>query len=233
MAAATSGGLRAQFAEQGFVVLRGAIPAPLLSELRVAVRPLQAAQAAGKTESPQRHQTCLEPAWFQHAFIDFLNLEANNRAAAEIIGVDDPAELCGGASLLAVLLGHDEDHCLQWHRDHGERGQTTAMWQRASRFIQTNCALYDDPSLWVVPGSHNRPSTAAEGHWAATHPSGKLPLPEHHASLSGMPGSINVPLQAGDCVLYNSLIWHAASYLPAAVRPRATFHSGWRHPDVP
>ena len=281
--------LRVEFEARGFVLLKGAISQPVLARLRDAVRPLQMHQAAGKTESPQRHQTCLEPKWFQHAFIDFLNVEATNRAAAEIIGVDHPSKLVGGASLLAVLLGHREEHCLRWHRDHGEKNQEKEiLWQHCTKFIQTNCALYDDPSLWVVPGSHNRPSTKAELDWAANHAVGAVPLHEHKASLSGMPGarhqgrqnlacsvgsssvcfrdtlnrrtgitttpvlcpkplyppcmyvcmyvstgSIHVPLAAGDCLMYNSMIWHAASYVPSAVRPRATLHSGWRHPQMP
>ena len=45
------------------------------------------------TPSAQRLQTILEPGWFDPALLDFLNLESTNRAAADITGCDDPAQL--------------------------------------------------------------------------------------------------------------------------------------------
>lgn len=58
-----------------------------------------------------------------------------------------------------------------------------------------------------------------------------MAIGEHHAALTAMPGAVNISLQAGDCLLYNPLNWHAASYLPSRVR--VTFHGGWRHPELP
>jgi ectoine hydroxylase-related dioxygenase (phytanoyl-CoA dioxygenase family) len=251
----------ADFRRDGYVLLRGAIPPPLLARLQDAVAPLLArhremfppatADGAGtnaaaatpehwpanRNTSAQRHQTVLEPAWFAPAFVDFCNLEATNAAAAEIIGVRDPAQLQFAG--LGLLLGHVEEHCLGWHRDFGdEHPEAPALWARSGGFLQTNCALFDDPSLWVVRGSHARAATAAELAYEATHGrrgsvSGPLPLAEHEAALSGMPGAARVDLKAGDCLLYNPLIWHAASYVPASERARATFHGGWRHPRLP
>jgi len=227
------GGLREEFEEHGFVLLRGAIEQPLLDTLQGAVQPL-IAQHTGTGGGVRRHQTVLEPDWIHPSFIDFLNLERTNRAAAEIIGVDDPSQLsaCG----LALLMGHDEEGILGWHRDFPDsHPESPALWGRSSRFIQTNCALFDDPSLWLVPASHDRPSTAQELETAAPsrdrETDGAMPVGEHSDALMAMPGAANIVLQAGDCLLYNPLNWHAASYLPSRVR--ATFHGGWRHPDLP
>eukprot|EP01052_Picozoa_sp_SAG31_P025481 SAG31_NODE_2235_length_6123_cov_2.723274_9_plen_175_part_00 len=111
-----------------------------------------------------------------------------------------------------------------------EHPEAPALWDRSCGFIQTNCALFDDPSLWVVPASHDRPSTPQELEHRKE-PEGAKPLAEHSAALSKMPGAVNIKLRAGDCLLYNPLTWHAVSYLPSRVR--ATFHGGWRHPDLP
>ena len=220
-------GFREDFQEHGFVLLHGAIEQPLLGELQAAVQPLLAHYTgSGRV---RRHQTVLEPDWFQPAFLGFLNLERTNRAAAEIIGVDHPSELsaCG----LALLMGHDEEGTLGWHRDFGDdHPESPALWQRSCSFIQTNCALFDDPSLWVVPASHDRPSTPQELANNRT-PDGPKPVGEHAVALGAVPGAKNVILMAGDCLLYNPLNWHAVSYLPSRIR--ATFHGGWRHPTLP
>ena len=181
------------------------------------------------SDGVRRHQTVLEPDWFHPAFLRFLNLEQTNKAAAEIIGVDDPADLsaCG----LALLMGHGVEGTMGWHRDFGdEHPESPALWQRSCSFIQTNCALFDDPSLWVVPASHNRPATAQELSNNRI-PDGPMPVDEHADALAAMPEAKNIVLMAGDCLLYNPLNWHAVSYLPSRVR--ATFHSGWRHPALP
>ena len=115
-----------------FVVLEGAIQQPLLAELRAAVAPLLARHAELHREGDQPHwdleedadgrsspsaqrlQTIMEPGWFDPALLGFLNLEATNRAAADITGCEDPAQL--SAAGLAILLGHAEEHCLAFHR---------------------------------------------------------------------------------------------------------------------
>ena len=233
---------------------------PLLRALQAAVQPLLAAHFAGETGS-QRHQTILEPNFFQPEFLEFLNLETLNHAAAEIIGVDHPASL--SFSGLALLMGHTEPTALNWHRDFGDdHPESPQLWERPTGFIQFNCALFDDPSLWFVPSSHNRPSTSPElstaGSWPSQDRSLPLAVANHKAALERMPGGNCVDMQAGDCLLYNPLSWHGASYVSAAVasdllaawsrtspnclhfgavqdptRVRATFHGGWRHPDMP
>jgi hypothetical protein len=176
------GSLRQQFEAEGYVLLRGGIPQPLLRALQAAVQPLLAAHFAGETGS-QRHQTILEPNFFQPEFLEFLNLETLNHAAAEIIGVDHPASL--SFSGLALLMGHTEPTALNWHRDFGDdHPESPQLWERPTGFIQFNCALFDDPSLWFVPSSHNRPSTSPELSTAGSWPSQDRSLPLAVASAA-------------------------------------------------
>jgi hypothetical protein len=83
---------------------------------------------------------------------------------------------------LGVLIEPERDAwCTNWHRDwvHHALGaprpldnpgeghtQKSAAFDVAFRdtsvFNQINLALYDDSSLWVVPGSHNRFDSEAE-----------------------------------------------------------------------
>jgi hypothetical protein len=206
--------LHARYARDGFVRLDGAIPPDLLAELRAAVEPALV-ERGRSTTSDTRHQTMLDPVFFQRCFLDFLNLPALNRAAQAIIGREDLA--VGG---LALLVGAPEHRWCGWHRDHGdEHPEMPRMFEFPNGTIQFNCALYDDHSLWVIPGSHRRPSTEAEREHVA---SGGRP--------ENMPGAINVHLRAGDCLLYRPIIWHAAEYRPE--RKRATFHGGWTDPDM-
>lgn len=219
------------FAENGFVLIRGGIPPALIQDLRAAFEPIFALRDRGETTALTRHQTILEPRCYQPAFKEFLNLESINRAAEEVIGT---RELVFAG--LATLLGSPTPHLCNWHRDHPEQDpDTQAILRRPNVFLQLNCAVYDDPSLWVVPGTHNRASTAAELDYVqSTCPQGtqrsdgKLPSGmTAQQVLAGMPGAKHVRLNAGDCLLYNAIIWHAAEYNPAW--KRATLHGGWRN----
>jgi hypothetical protein len=225
--------LRGRFEAQGYVLLRNAIPPLLLDELQAAVQPSLAAHKRGHTK-PQRHQTVLEPHYFQPAFLDFLNLPPINPAAAEIIGVNDASMLTFVG--LALLMGHTEHTALNWHRDFPDHHpDAPTLWELPTGFIQTNTAIFDDTSLWIVPASHARPASAeelrVEAAWPAETRALALPLPEHEPLLKRMPGGQCVRMRAGDSLLYNPLLWHGASYDPGRVR--ATFHGGWRHPDLP
>ncbi|MGH7144479.1 MAG: phytanoyl-CoA dioxygenase family protein [Planctomycetota bacterium] len=219
------------FSDHGFVLIRGGIPPALVADLRRGFETIFAMRDRGETSGgSRRHQTILEPRCYHASFKDFLNLASINRAAEEVIAT---RELVFAG--LGVLLGtRDKTELCGWHRDHPENDPATqALLKHPNAFLQLNCAVYDDPSLWVVPNSHGRFSTpeelayvarmnaaahAAEGHIRT----GLEPL----EVLAGMPGAINVKLQAGDCLLYNALIWHGAEYNPA--RKRATLHGGWR-----
>jgi len=76
-------------------------------------------------------------------------------------------------------------------------------------------ALLEDSSLYVVPGSHRVPRTAAQRAMSRNTIAPTNPL--------AMPGAILVTLQPGETVFYNNNILHCATY--STHRPRATLHA--------
>ncbi|MBA3710241.1 MAG: phytanoyl-CoA dioxygenase family protein [Planctomycetes bacterium] len=219
--------LRDAFSRDGFIVLRGGIPMPLVDRLRLGLDPIIGQRGQGRLGTG-RHQAILDPACYHPSFKDFLNLPQLNLAAEEVIGTSELA-FAG----LAVLIGSVDHRVCNWHRDFKDGyHELPALLDRPNTCIQFNCALYDDRSLWIVPGSHRRASTAGESAFARrfedlgfTSPYGLAaaidPMP-----MASMPGAINVHLEPGDCALYNPLMWHAAEYRPEW--KRATLHGGWR-----
>ena len=107
-----------------------------------------------------------------------------------------------------------------WHRDAvGRRlaplqGLQADMLANAPGYVQWNIPLYDDDVLWVVPGSHRRPNTAAEERQLAANP--RVPLPD----------GVQVRLKAGDGVVYSNLILHWPS--DYSTKHRRTIHLGYR-----
>ena len=225
--------VREQFDDQGFILLAGAIPADTLEGLREGLDPLrQARDTLG--ERPTRCQTILEPKYFHRSFADFLDLDVTNQAARQIIGTDQLA-FAG----LACLLGCAEHVVCRWHRDTANMDPVELdllLNQHPNALVQTNCAVYDDESLWVVPGSHRRDDTQDEVAYSTRFDElGFVDAVDRVRAIEsdvfgGMPGALNVKLTAGDCLLYNPLLWHAAEYRPEW--KRCTLHGGWKDVDL-
>ena len=129
-------------------------------------------------------------------------------------------------------------YCTVWHRDWRDNvpGLNVEVWQRrigeVELFNQVNCALYEDTSLWVVPGSHLRPDLPGE---VRRFPARPIPGPDYGAAKSpeslerigleycrSMPGSFRAHLDPGDFMLYRNSLWHMGNYSPS--RKRATIH---------
>ena len=217
---------RRHFEEHGYVIIRNAINEQIRSGLRRATDVLHQGVRDGKWTT--RHQTVLEPSVFDRAYIEFLNIAEINQCAEEILASN---ELIFGG--LACLLGAPCDQICKWHRDFPDSHPEVAELLRLPcHAIQYNAAIYDDNSLWIIPGSHKRRSTQAEIQYAQQ--SDDLAFIHDRAEalalredlLSGMPGAINVSLNAGDIALYNNQIWHAAEYLQA--NKRATLHGAFK-----
>ncbi|TEB26451.1 hypothetical protein FA13DRAFT_1776931 [Coprinellus micaceus] len=120
-------------------------------------------------------------------------------------------------NLLINPLSHD--FALRWHRDDvretaSEEEEVDALgkWHTG---VQWNTALYRDECLFVVPGSHIVPRTPEQRALSSTLDPPTNPL--------DMPGAIQVILQPGDTVFYNSNILHCATYSSQA--KRATLHA--------
>jgi ectoine hydroxylase-related dioxygenase (phytanoyl-CoA dioxygenase family) len=141
------------------------------------------------------------------------------KAVEEIIG---PNLIVNNASILAANGG--TSYSLGWHRDviqipEDEIEDWLFSPERHHNSVQINLPLVDENSLWVVPGSHNRPNTPEENAVFAGS--------KHYAPIGAeMPGGIPVPLKAGQAVLYNNNLIHRG-YTEVMKVPRRTLHMGY------
>lgn len=121
--------------------------------------------------------------------------------------------------LFNLLVRPDADFELRWHRD--DIPATATAEEELTRLNQSaysaqwNLALYDDASLIVVPGSHQRARTDVE---RAADPFEK-----------DMPEQLIVQLKAGDVVFYNNNILHRGAY--RSDLERMTLHGSVGHVD--
>ena len=101
---------------------------------------------------------------------------------------------------LCTLLVNSEKkpYHINWHRDAAQDGEVPqeVLNSRLRSHVQLNGALYDDDSLYIVPGSHCRELTDAERTVLQERPNEE------------MPNQLRVELKAGDIVFYNSSILH-------------------------
>jgi hypothetical protein len=231
-------GHRDEYFESGLTVLKGLIPASLLGDLRHetdTAREIARQKQGGQAQrlQPVYAYDTIDP----RPFRDFLTLQALRETVDKILGPDHAMT----ANMGVLLEPAEQAWCTNWHRDLGHHIANMDMalfhiWARNPRlFNQLNGALYDDHSLWIVPGSHDREDTPEER--AAV---GRIPAPgpllteamssaerelacTQYARL--MPGAVQVVLQAGDVAFYRACGWHLGSYIPYT--RRATLHDGF------
>ncbi len=229
---------REEYATDGFTILRALIPPTLLSDLRVETD--KAREIARRTGGPQTQR--LQPVYAfdeidARPFRDFLGLPGMRATVEGILGKEHRQ-----SNIMGVLLEPAENAwSTHWHRDWGYNAphvDLEAFFRSLTNlgmYNQLNGALYDDHSLWVVPGSHNREDTAEE---RAAFPSIPPPGPVLNAEMTAtdrehvclayarqMPGAVPVPLFAGDVAFYRACQWHIGNYIPYT--RRATLHDGF------
>lgn len=235
---------RDEYFTNDLTILRGLIPAPLLTDLRTEAE--KARELAFQKSGPQAQR--LQPVYkhpeLNHQpFRDFLNLPELRRTVEAILGPDHtPSDIMG-----VLFNPRESPWCTAWHRDWGYNipdidrdAFFDAALHKPMMFNQLNGALYDDHSLWVVPGSSTRHDTDAE----TANFNGTIPPPgptltpgmsqeERETACRdyarGMPGAVNVVLAAGDVAFYRAVGWHIGNYVPYA--RRATLHDGFYGPD--
>lgn len=104
--------------------------------------------------------------------------------------------------LYNLLVRPDRNFALRWHRDDVPpelpAEEELARLREPMLHSQWNLALYDDTSLIVVPGSHNRARTDAER--------------SADPYEDDMPGQKVVKMRAGDLVFYNNNVLHRGVY---------------------
>ena len=216
---------RTEYVAHGLTILRGLIPPSLLADLRQETDTVR--EIARSRHGPQAQR--LQPVWsyegFDHApFREFLSLPGLKDTVQGILGAEHrPTE-----RMAVFLEPEQEPWCGAWHRDWGNvPGVDQDEFFRTATDIrmynQLNAALYDDHSLWVVPGSDRRRDSAEE---LAAFPSmpppgaelrGEMTTAEREAACleyaRRMPGGVPVMLFAGDVALYRACIWHFGCYL--------------------
>jgi hypothetical protein len=228
---------RTEYNTEGLTILRGILPATLLSDLRREAE--KARDIARLQHGPQAQR--LQPVWnydglVLQPFRDFLSLPEMRSTVEGILGTEHrPSER------MAVFLEPARDaSCTAWHRDWGNvPGIDLDAYFKSvldiRLFNQLNAALYDDHSLWVVPRSDRRSDTDEERASFASYPP---PTPDLEEALSAaeresacmdyarkMPGGKPISLFAGDVAFYRACMWHLGCYTPYG--RRATLHDSY------
>jgi ectoine hydroxylase-related dioxygenase (phytanoyl-CoA dioxygenase family) len=232
------------YREQGYFILRGAVPAPLIDRLRVMAE--EARTVAHRLEGPQTQRLMrIGEHVDTTAAREFQALSEINEAFHTILS---PGHTLAPGDSMTILF-QPENRCwaTAWHRDlrdHVPDEMYEAVlgggkWEEYASdynlFNQINCALYEDTSTWYVPGTHARLDATAEQlavkdsrtraeleNWAKQRSEAEQEvfLQEYCES---MPGAVQIILQAGDLVLYRNCAWHIGNYVP--YRRRATLHT--------
>ncbi|KAH7914919.1 hypothetical protein BJ138DRAFT_1078537 [Hygrophoropsis aurantiaca] len=227
--------IKQQYTAQGFVIVPDLIPPADLPALTAAC-----ARATAKTRSgawPHRRtvgrqfppfddatgpdswgvQHVMHPALGERAFVRWYTSDRLIAAVRELLGCEERELQMELFNLLINPEAHD--FALRWHRDdvkedatEDEERAALGVWTHG---VQWNTALYKDSCLYVVPRSHREPRTDGQRAHSSTQAPPDDPM--------DMPGAVQVTLQPGETVFYNSNILHCASYSSAA--PRATLHA--------
>ena len=230
--------LRDDYHSAGLVVLRDLIPSALLVDLR---RESDIARVVARKRFGAQCQR-LQPVYaFEEVdpkpFRAFLALDGLRATVEGILGNGHES-----TDNMGILLEPAElAWATNWHRDWGHHVQDLDMdrfYAVASNhrvFNQLNAALWDDDSLWVVPGSHDRPDTPGEAGAFDRIPAPGPELREEmtptereaalDAYVTQMPGATQVRLGVGDVAFYRASGWHLGRYRTDA--PRATLHDGF------
>jgi hypothetical protein len=232
-----------EFQTQGYTVFKQIIPTALISDLRSATD--RARDIARKECGPQvqRLQPVADYGIDQQPFIDFGELPELVDAVARVL---TPRHTPSNPKTLGILLEPAEmPYCTTWHRDWRDNTKIGGdLWRDVfddvDYFNQTNCPLYEDSSLWYVPGSHlrredlpreralfpkDRPGGVIEFSGSSTAERERL-CREYARS---MPGAVQLHLEPGDYALYRPTAWHIGNYVPY-IR-RATLHDHVTTPD--
>ena len=235
---------------QGFIVFRRIVPPSLLRDLRreadkarVLARELLGPQAQ-RLQPVAKHKDRINYQPFQ----DYTDLPILRDAIHKLLGpTSNGARVIHTTpSVLGILTEPSErPRHHGWHRDtvvevpladqvKPERVKLLAdRWHRTIGNNQINCAIYPDPCLWFVPGSHARQYDLPGEKQCFCYYTEKSPwdaMEGSHAELEAaylenaynFPGAVRVYLDPGDYCVYRNLGWHTGLYTTHT--PRATIH---------
>ena len=222
--------LRTDLLENGFCIVRNAVPPPELEHLRTVFEGLLHRQREvwRRERGPDDPPGGVWETAAQPRLVGYDGLVDGDTSAAVGLLLGRPLQVSrrimaseAAPTQFMMMCNPVRDHGpAAWHRDiHPiDQAPVTGLQQdllaNGPGYLQWNLPLYDDDVLWVVPGSHRRPNTAAENEALAEDP--RRPLP----------GGVRVELAAGDGVVYTNLILHWGS--DYGRRLRRTVHFGHR-----
>lgn len=220
-----------ELVENGFVIVRGAVPADQLARMRASCEQMLQRQKeiwrrergphdppCGEWElakQPRVHMPSVVDESTAHV-IDFCLGPSTMGVSQQLLGAPIA---CPGmlAMLCSPPIGMGRT---RWHRDITPPslaplcGLQQDFLDNGPALVQWNVALYDDDVLWVVPGSHRRRNTEAENaQW-------------YFDAWAPLPDSVPVELKAGDGVAYSNMILHWGSNYTAQLR--RTLHLSYR-----
>ena len=226
---------RDRFLEQGYLIVKEAVPRDKLERVRRAYEKLVDHQReiwkaerkegdppGGQWETVRQPRLSLQRPPLVHRIDEETApavevwLEPNIQGVStELLGVSD-----GAATEMMMMCSPVRDHGpAQWHRDLHPidtaplQGYIDDIVEGGPRYVQWNIPLYDDSVLWVVPGSHLRFNTQEENEQMLE--DARQPLPN----------GVQTHLEAGDGVIYILPILHWGSNY--STRLRRTVHGGF------
>ena len=226
----------------GCTIFREILPPSLITDLRrVADRARDVAREQ-KGSQTQRLQPVGSFDLDLQPIRDYGELSVLNDAIQRLL---TPQHIHADPSRLGILL-EPADHpwCTNWHRDWRDH-MPVEVFEREFRedwdkqifninyMNQINCALYEDPATWFVPGSHYRQANtpgeeaARDAYDPGLHRDAPTVSNEQRERdclnyVRGMPGAFQLRLNPGDFALYRPSAWHIGNYVP--YRKRATLH---------
>ena len=224
-----------RFLEDGYLILRQLVPPEMLDSLREDFEEIVRREWP---EGPNPGRPPFQPRVYgferrvdaaNAGALDFCMHENVLGPSRRLLGVQDV-----GIAYLYLMCNPIQDYGpWWWHRDYSHHdgpleGKQRNFMENGPVHLQWNIALYDDDVLWVVPGSHIRPSTEAENQQlgAVDHTYANGQMPQGERRHEALPGSIPVDLNAGDGVVYANMILHWGSNY--STKHRRIIHIGTR-----
>ena len=235
---------RDRFLEEGYLIVKEAVPRNKLERVRQAYEKLVDRQRehwrternegdppGGHWETSSQPRLMLErpPLVKDHDVETAPAIEVwlepkIHGASTELLGVSD-----GASTEMMMMCNPTTDHGpAKWHRDHHPidtaplQSYIEDIIEAGPRYVQWNIPLYDDNILWVIPGSHLRVNTPQENREMLADP------------CTPVTGAVQTQLEAGDGVVYILPILHWGSNYSS--RMRRTIHGGFSiftsYPDL-
>ena len=221
---------RDEFLENGYVIVRQAVPPDRLEKLRrsseliLERQKVNWAREAGSDDPPGG---VWESSYQPRVIVGRMGKDHDEQTASTIeIWLHERVQGLSSELLqepdvpvteMMMMCSPTSDRGpAKWHRDFYPplnaplRAYVDDILESGPRYVQWNICLYDDSVLKVVPGSHLRPNTEAENAAIGADPLGQVP------------GEAQAHLAAGDGVAYILPILHQGSNY--STKMRRTIH---------